>query len=180
MGDAYIGEVRIFAGNFAPSGWLICNGSLQNVTTYQVLFSLLGTTYGGDGRTTFGLPNYMGRVPVGMGQGPGLTNRVLGQTDGAVSVALTSNNVPSHTHSLYATTNAAATNMPGTTNMLGVNTKYYSYIDMAPPDANRNTIVFEPEAISDTPQGGGHPNVMACMALTFIICATAGTYPSRP
>ena len=90
MGQPYIGEIRIFAGNFAPLGWLMCDGSLQPISEYETLFNLIGTTYGGDGQNTFGLPDLRGRVPLHMGQGAGLSPRVLGELAGAESVTLTS------------------------------------------------------------------------------------------
>lgn len=96
--DAFIGTVMLVANNYAPLGWVDCNGQLLNINAYQALYSLLGTTYGGDGRTTFGVPNLQGRVPVGIGQGAGLNNYVLGATGGTETVTLTANQMPAHTH----------------------------------------------------------------------------------
>ena len=86
MSEAYVGEIRMFGGNYAPAGWQKCDGSLLSINTYQVLYSLLGTIYGGDGVTTFGIPDLQGRIPVGFGQGSGLTNRVIGEKFGAEMV----------------------------------------------------------------------------------------------
>jgi microcystin-dependent protein len=94
----YVGEIRIFAGNFAPAGWLFCDGSLLPISENETLFSLIGTTYGGDGQSTFALPDLRGRIPVGTGQGAGTSNRILGENGGTESVALTTNNVPAHNH----------------------------------------------------------------------------------
>ena len=89
MAEPFLGEVIMFGGNFAPRNWAFCEGQLLLISQYSALFSILGTTYGGDGQTTFGLPDLRGRVPVGAGQGPGLTNRPLGQRSGQETVALT-------------------------------------------------------------------------------------------
>jgi len=98
--DPYVGEIRMFAGNFAPYGWLMCNGQTLSIQQYTPLFALLGTTYGGNGTTTFQLPDFRGRVPMGQGQGNGLTNTVLGQQQGNETVTLIVNNIPAHNHTL--------------------------------------------------------------------------------
>ena len=100
--EGMIGEIKLFAGNFAPSTWAICNGQLLPISQNQALFSILGTTYGGDGRNTFALPDLRGRVPVSPGQGPGLSNYVLGQQTGAESITLNVNQLPSHNHIINA------------------------------------------------------------------------------
>ena len=104
MSQQMIGEIRMFGGNFAPRNWAYCNGQLLSINQNQALFSILGTTYGGDGRTTFGLPDLRGRTAIGQGQGPGLTNRPLGQRLGTTTNTLTFNNLPSHTHTLTTDT----------------------------------------------------------------------------
>lgn len=98
--DAFIGEIRMFGGTFAPEGWAFCFGQLLSINDYPALFSLLGTTYGGDGRNTFGLPDLQGRIPIGYGQGPGLTARYLGQKSGQEIVSLQQNELPAHVHSI--------------------------------------------------------------------------------
>ncbi len=100
--DPFIGEIRMFAGNFAPRGWAFCDGQILSIAQYSALFSLLGTTYGGDGRTTFALPDLRGRVPMHAGSGPGLTNRPQGQSGGSETNTLTVNQMPSHTHTATA------------------------------------------------------------------------------
>ncbi|MBK8556064.1 MAG: phage tail protein [Lewinellaceae bacterium] len=105
--DTFIGNIMIFGFNFAPQGWAQCNGQLLAISQYTALFSLLGTTYGGDGRTTFALPDLRGRTPIGYGQGPGLSNIQLGQVGGIEQVTLITNNLPAHSH--VATTNVAVT-----------------------------------------------------------------------
>lgn len=94
----YIGEIRLFAGNFAPAGWAFCDGSLLPISENETLFNLIGTTYGGDGQSTFALPDFRGRVPIGMGQGAGLSNRIIGETGGQETITLSTANMPSHTH----------------------------------------------------------------------------------
>jgi microcystin-dependent protein len=98
--EPFIGQIMLFAGNFAPRGWALCNGQLLAIAQYSALFSILGTTYGGNGQTTFALPDLRGRAPIHFGQGPGLSNYDLGQHGGAESVTLTPANLPPHTHGL--------------------------------------------------------------------------------
>ena len=102
MSEPFIAEIRIFAGNFAPRGWAFCDGQLLQISQNTALFSLVGTTYGGDGRTTFGLPNLKGRAPMHAGGGPDLTERRLGQSGGAETVTLTEADMPTHTHTMKA------------------------------------------------------------------------------
>lgn len=101
--EGYIGEVRLFAGNFAPGGWAFCDGSSQSIAVYTAAYSILGTTFGGDGQTTFNLPDLRGRVAVGTGTGQGLQNIVLGQAAGTENVTLTTAQMPGHTHAASAT-----------------------------------------------------------------------------
>ena len=103
MEEAYIGEVRLFAGNFAPRNWAFCQGQLMAISQNTALFSILGTTYGGDGRTTFGLPDFRDHVGIGVGQGPGLSARVLGETGGEENVTLSTQDMPSHIHGVVMT-----------------------------------------------------------------------------
>src|SRR3954468_23228168 len=100
MSEPFLGEIRMFGGNFAPRGWAFCNGQILSIAQNTALFSLLGTTYGGNGQTTFGLPDLRGRVAVSAGQGPGLSNYSLGELAGSESVTLTSANMPAHNHSV--------------------------------------------------------------------------------
>ena len=100
MSEPFVGEIRMFGFNFAPRGWAFCHGSLLPIAQYNALFSLLGTNFGGDGRTSFGLPDLRGRCPIGEGTGPGLSTRRLGEKSGAESHTLTVNQMPSHTHNL--------------------------------------------------------------------------------
>src|SRR5512140_216933 len=112
MSTPFIGEIVMFAGNFAPRSWALCNGQLLPIAQNTALFSILGTTYGGDGRTTFALPDLRGRVPVHPGQGPGLSNYVLGEMAGTENTTLLINNMPAHNHTLNAVSDAGDTAAP--------------------------------------------------------------------
>ena len=170
--DSFIGEIRMFAGNFAPYGWAFCQGQLLPIAQNQALFSLLGTTYGGDGRTTFALPDLRGRVPVGFGQGPGLSNRVIGDQFGSELVTLNINQMPSHNHTVNAVTTEGNQNLP--TNSLPANTKA---LDKEYSDANANTTM---KATMVNPTGGNQPFGVSqpSLGVNFII-ALQGIYPSR-
>ena len=104
MALPYVGEIRIFAGNFAPAGWMFCQGQNLPISENETLFQLIGTTYGGDGESTFALPDLRGRIPIHHGQGPGLQDYVLAQSAGAEQITLTQQQIPAHTHPLLATT----------------------------------------------------------------------------
>ncbi len=172
MSEAYVGEIRMFAGNYAPEGWLPCDGSAQSINTYQALYSLLGTTYGGDGVNNFKLPDLRGRLPIGMGQGTGLTARPLGQQTGTETVTLTVAQTPAHSHGFAAGGTASAASpqglVPGTTSGFNL------YATSATAGA-----WLAPGSV--TPSDGGaqpHNNVMPSLAISFIIC-TQGYYPSQ-
>lgn len=112
MSDPFIGEIRMFGGNFAPLGWAFCDGSLVSIATNTALFALLGTTYGGDGVNTFALPDLRGRIPIHFGQGPGLSFYDLGQRAGSSTVTLTTAQIPVHSHPLQAATGGTRTVAP--------------------------------------------------------------------
>ena len=112
MSDPFVGEIRMFAGNFAPRSWALCDGQLLAVSQNDTLFSLFGTIYGGDGRTTFGLPDLRGRVPIHMGAGPGLTPRSIGSRSGSERATVSSNQLPAHTHSWAASADPAEDGSP--------------------------------------------------------------------
>ena len=170
--ETFLGEIRMFAGNFAPTGWAFCQGQLLPIAQNQALFSLLGTTYGGDGRTTFALPDLRGRVPVGFGQGLGLSNRVIGEQFGSELVTLNINQMPSHNHTVNAVTSEGNQNLP--TNSLPANTKT---LDKEYSDANANTTM---KATMVNPTGGSQPFGVSqpSLGVNFII-ALQGIYPSR-
>jgi len=171
MSDPFVGEIRMFAANFAPRGFALCDGQLLAIAQNDALFSLVGTIYGGDGRTTFGLPELRGRVPIHMGSGPGLTPRQIGNRSGIESVNVTVNQLPSHSHAMQATEELADSPNPGG-NLPGRSTTVDLYINDAPSVALAGT--------STLPVGGGqaHTNLMPTQCINFII-ALVGIYPSR-
>lgn len=168
-----IGEIRLFAGNFAPRNWAFCNGQLLSIAQNTALFSILGTTYGGNGQTTFALPDLRSRVPVHPGQGPGLSNYVLGQTAGVETVTLTQNQLPSHTHAVNAVANGGNQAAP-TGNLPAVESTGTSqnYSNAAA------TGQMGPNMIGNT--GGNQPFtvVQPYQCLNYII-ALYGIFPSR-
>ncbi len=162
----------MFAGNFAPRGWAYCDGQLLAVSQNDALFSLLGTIYGGDGRTTFGLPDMRGRLPIHAGHGPGLSERRLGAKGGAENVTLTVNQMPNHGHPLEGTmTNATLPNPAG--NRLGTNVVLQPFSATEPLDENMAST-----AVSNTGGSRSHTNIMPFLCVNFII-ALVGIYPSR-
>ncbi|HEY1542666.1 MAG TPA: tail fiber protein [Xanthobacteraceae bacterium] len=180
MSDPFLAEIRIFTGNFAPRGWALCDGQLMAISQNTALFSLLGTTYGGDGRSTFALPNLQGCSPLQAGQGPGLTPRDLGETGGEQTVALLSTEMASHSHTFQASSNVGDSASPAN-NVLAKSRWFLSA-------ANRGAV-----AIYNTPQsqvqmgplstsvvGGSlpHNNLMPFLGLNFII-ALQGVFPAR-
>ena len=171
MSEPFIGEIKIFAGNFAPRGWANCDGQLLPIANYSSLFSLLGTIYGGDGRTTFALPNLQGRAAMHPGRGPGLTSRRLGERGGVESVSLATAQIPNHQHDWKAVNKPSSTSP--SQNYLGfedANTTIYA--DSA-KTANMNAATVESSGL-----GQGHNNMQPYIAMKYII-ALVGLYPSR-
>lgn len=169
MTDPFVAEIRIFAGNFAPTGWALCNGQLLPISQNTALFSLLGTMYGGDGKTTFALPNLMDRAAMHHDQGPGLSLRDIGEEVGETAVTLLSSEMPTHTHQLMASGNDATSLSPvGTTGGLASYEAYRSDKDST-MSAGALAIV-----------GGSQPhnNRQPYLGLTFII-ALQGVFPPR-
>jgi microcystin-dependent protein len=176
MSQPFIGEIRLFGGNFAPVNWALCNGQLLPISSYSALFSLIGTTYGGNGVTNFALPDLRGRVPVGEGQGPGLSLRVIGEMAGVESVTLLSTNLPAHSHPLLATTVSADLANPNGALPADVGTAHFYVADTGSPAPTFGAM----KAQSVAPAGGGQPhdNLAPFQCLTFIICLN-GIFPSR-
>jgi len=175
MSEPFVAEIRIFAGNFAPVGWAFCNGQLMPISQNTALFSLLGTTYGGDGKSTFALPDMQGRAPMHPGSGPGLTPRDLGEIGGSAEVTLFSSQIPSHTHGLQASA-ATATSSDPTNNLLAspaANPKFTSLYN------NTNgSATLSPFTLSIAGGDQPHNNLQPYLALSFII-ALQGIFPSR-
>ncbi len=178
MSEPFLGEIRMVGFNFAAKGWALCNGQLLSIAQNTALFSLLGTTYGGDGITTFALPNLQGRLPMHWGNGPGLSGRVIGEMSGSESVTLISTQIPAHNHPLNCTTTGGATDNPTGTllatsadaNLNPINT----YLGgSAAPNAQ-----MAPTSIGLAGGSQPHDNMPPFLCVTFII-ALEGIYPSR-
>ena len=174
--DPFLAEIRMFAGNFAPNGWFTCDGQLLPISQYTALFSLLGTTYGGNGTTTFQLPDLRGRAPIHVGQGPGLGAYSLGQNGGVETVTLTANQMPAHNHLIGCSTSGADTNTPNNSVLATPANSDRSPINIYTATANAT---MPPTTVNI--QGGSQPheNHQPYLTLTFII-AWQGIYPSRP
>ena len=170
MAQPYIGEIRMFAGSFAPAGWAFCDGQLIPISENDALFALIGTTYGGDGEETFALPNLQSRVPIHQGQGPGLSNYVLAESGGVEEVTLTTNQIPAHAHTPLGA-NTASSDNPA--NNFWANSTLGKPYTPGPPSVqmNANTIL---------PTGGSQPhdNMIPFLVVSYII-SLYGVYPSE-
>ena len=180
--DPYLSEIRLFAGTFAPANWAFCDGSLLAISQYDALFSLIGTTYGGDGQSTFALPDLRGRVPVHIGTGPGLSNYPLGQSSGSETVTMTTANMPSHNHAsqIKISDQRATTSVPTTSSSIApsgiVSGRTYrpnaSFNNQAP-----NTVV---DNITTSSTGGNQPiNIVKPFQTLNYIISLFGIYPSQ-
>lgn len=177
--DGTIGEIRQFAASFAPRSWAYCNGQILAIQTNTALFSILGTTYGGNGSTTFGLPDFGGRTAIGTGQGPGLSNYVLGEKSGTNGITLTSLELPAHSHVSSATIAVPAYSDIGnvdtpTGNVLASKTAMYSTLD---GDDNLKPVVL---TVNVNPVGSSQPISITqpSIGINYIICLT-GEFPQR-
>lgn len=175
--EGTIGEIRLFAGNFAPKNWNFCDGSILSITQNAALFSILGVTYGGNGQTTFGLPDLRSRVAIGAGQGPGLTQYALGEQTGVENVTITTANMPAHTHAMMATSDSPGTNVAAGAS-LASNTRSTS---PTMPNIYENGAANQVPMASQTgPAGNNMPVslIQPTLALEYIVCLY-GTFPSR-
>jgi microcystin-dependent protein len=172
LSEPFVGEIRMFAGNFAPRGWAFCDGQLLAVSQNDALFSLLGTIYGGDGMTTFGLPDLRGRIPIHAGSGPGLAPRPLGQKAGVEKVTLTVNELPSHVHRMASTESASGGNPGGS--VLGDTGEDFIYEEVE----DKPTTLLNAAASGHVGGSRSHSNLMPSLCIHFII-ALVGIYPSR-
>ena len=170
MGQPYIGEIRMFGGNFAIAGWAFCNGQLLPISEYDALFALIGTTYGGDGQTTFALPNLQSRVPIHMGTGPGLSSRQIGETGGTETVTVTVAQMAGHTHTALADP-AEGTS---TTAAGKVWAKSSATLPYAAPTVNAT---MNAGTLGSTGGGQAHTNIGPFSAVNFII-SLFGVFPT--
>jgi microcystin-dependent protein len=178
MDSPFIGTIILFAGNFAPRGWALCNGQILSIAQNTALFSILGTTYGGDGQTTFALPNLQSRVPIGAGQGPGLSGYELGEQAGAETVTLTVSEMPAHNHVVEVSTSAADSATASNKFLANTNGLFGS------DPVTVNTYNGNPGgtlaggSISVTGSSLPHTNIQPSLAMNYII-ALEGIFPSR-
>ncbi len=171
MEQPYVGEIRIFAGNFNPAGWMFCEGQLLPISENETLFNLIGTTYGGDGQSTFALPDLRGRLPVHQGTGGGLSGRTLAETGGTEEVTLTVQQIPAHNHAALASQNIAGQQSPSS-NVLAQSTVAKMYIQ---------DTADQPLAARTIGSSGGsqpHTNFQPYLCLNFII-SLFGVFPSQ-
>jgi microcystin-dependent protein len=173
MAEPFLGEIRMFAGNFPPKNWAFCNGQILAIQQNTALFSLLGTNYGGDGRTTFALPNLQNAVPIHWGQAPGMSDRVIGETGGALTVSLTQAEMATHTHSPLASTAAGALGPPTNACWSTSSSRDKQFANVTPDVAMAQGLL--------DPAGSGlpHDNLFPVLTVTYII-ALAGIFPQRP
>jgi microcystin-dependent protein len=170
VADPFVGEIRIFCGNFAPRGWAFCQGQLLPIAQNTALFSLLGTQYGGDGESTFALPDLRGRFPMFWGQGPGLSVRTIGDRDGSDAVALVASEMPAHTHALGASAAAASSTSPAGALLAASQTAVYG--------AGADPVPLSGQTLGAAGSGAPHENRQPFLALDFII-ALQGVFPPR-
>lgn len=172
MAQPYVGEIRMFAGNFAPVGWMFCEGQLLPISENETLFQLIGTTYGGDGQSTFALPDLRGRIPIHFNEFGSAPNYTLAETGGVESVTLTTQQIPAHSHSLLATTDLANSASPADAYLSTTATGNKIYSTAAP------SVVLHPQEIG--PIGGSQPhdNFQPYLCVDFII-SLFGIFPSQ-
>ncbi len=171
MSSPYLGEIRMVGYNFAPFGFAFCAGQLLGIAQNSALFSLMGTTWGGDGQTTFGLPDLRGRIPIGQGQGPGLGNRVLGERAGVESVTLITAQIPAHLHTVSAASGGTRSANPSG-NLLGS-----GEADMYTHDSS-SAVSMSANVIAQSGGSQPHDNMQPFLCINFVV-ALEGVYPSR-
>ncbi|MBC7776411.1 MAG: phage tail protein [Phycisphaerae bacterium] len=176
--EGTMATIMMFAGNFAPRAWMFCNGALQSIANNEALFALLGTTYGGDGQTTFALPDLRSRIPVGTGNGAGLTGVTLGEVGGTETVTLNQSQLPAHSHTMSASVGTTSANANGTNNPTGVlaSTSAATYL---PLSSSTGTTLAGANVVVG-PQGNSQPIeiVQSYQAINYVICVE-GIFPSR-
>jgi microcystin-dependent protein len=173
MSEPFVGEIRPFGGNFAPVGWALCDGSLLPIADNQVLFTVIGTTYGGNGQTTFGLPDLRGRALIHQGSGSGLSTYIIGEQVGTETVTLSAGQMTSHTHSFAGTSTAGNTSTPGPAVVLAATpTGFPIYDGTATP------VALAPGAVTTAGGSQPHNNRQPFLAITYII-SLFGIFPSH-
>ena len=175
MSDQFLAEIRVVGFNFAPTGWATCDGQILPISQNTALFALLGTVYGGDGKSTFALPNMQGNAPMQPGQGQGLSLRDLGEMSGSQTVTLLQSEMPAHTHSLMAHPLAASASLAAPTQALARSNGGNAY-KASPFGA---TTALAPQAVAPTGGSAPHNNMMPYLTLNYVI-ALQGIFPQRP
>ena len=174
--EAFIGNIMMFAGNFAPVGWMLCNGQMLSISSYTSLFSIIGTRYGGDGRTVFALPDFRGRVSIQQGQAPGLSPYILGQRGGFENIVMTPDELPNHTHLAVSTVNAAEEGTiedPSGSYIAGTGTPSFN------PSSNVKLNEYSIDTkVQNAGKSMGHYNIPPFLSVNYIIC-NKGIYPPR-
>jgi microcystin-dependent protein len=170
--DPFLGEIRVVGFNFAPTGWALCNGQLLPLSQNTALFALLGTFYGGDGKSTFALPNLVDSTAVNQGQGPGLSPYYIGETTGVPYVTLLQTEIPAHIHSLLASNDPAELQAPAPNRAMARSTAGFAYNTSAP------NVLMSPQATSVTGGSQPHNNLMPSLVLNYVI-ALQGVFPQR-
>jgi len=176
MSDYFIGEIRLFSGNYVPENFVPCDGRLLPITGNEALYSLLGVIWGGDGKVNFAVPDLRSRILVGQGTGPGLSARAVGQTGGVETNTLTTSTIPAHTHPWNTQAATATSNTPSNAVLAQMPGHYVNYVKQA---NTTGLFPFPGSMVQSTGGGLPHDNIMPSLALTYMIC-TVGLYPSRP
>lgn len=171
MSNPFLGEIRMAGFNFAPRGWAYCAGQLLAISQNDALYALVGTTYGGDGVNTFGMPDMRGRLPINQGTGPGLSTYVIGQKAGTESVTLTTSQIPIHSHTINAASGGARSGSPSTTLLGSGEADVYN-------NDSASTVAMSPNAIAQSGGNQPHDNMQPYLCINFII-ALEGIFPSR-
>ncbi len=173
MSDQYVGEIRMFAGNYPPQGWAFCDGTILQINGNEALYSLIGTIYGGDGKTNFALPDLRGRIPIHFGQNPtSTTTYSLGQKGGTEKVTLNTEQLPKHTHQVAASSTGGAYQSPANGYWANSTTNQYAKSDTVP------STTMKASSIESVGGNLPHDNIMPLLTLSFII-ATEGLYPTQ-
>jgi microcystin-dependent protein len=178
MAQPYLGEIKLFGGNFQIRGWAYCNGQLLSIAQNDALYALLGTTYGGDGVTTFGLPNLQSRVALHQGTGPGLTTRVIGEANGVESVTITTATLPQHTHQAIATTVQGTATVPANALPATPALATTEFLYLSPAATPTTDTPPAPSSVSASGGNQPHNNIQPILALNYLI-ALEGVFPSQ-
>jgi len=178
MATPFVGEIRIFAGNFPPVGWAFCNGQQITIAENDTLYAVIGTTYGGDGVQTFNLPNLVAHLPIGQGQGPGLTPRVMGQNFGSDTVTLTRDQIPAHNHTVMASADLGNENGPQNATLAAVGAAGSSTLFYSTASVPGTLHQLSSQTLANTGGSLPHENMMPTLTLNYII-ATQGIFPSQ-